>query len=409
MDMIIWFLVLLLMASLAALGYRQGAIRVAFSLVGILVGIILAGLLGRFLRPVVSLFGLKNPVETWLLGPLIVFVLVSIAFKIAAAAVHHKVDVYFKYRAGDLRLALWERLNHRLGLCLGLVNGFLYAVLLSFIVYGFSYWTVQLATSDTDPRTLRILNTLGNSMQSSGLDKVARAVDPLPAVWYETADLAGLLYNNSLLQARLARYPAFLGLAERPEFQDLGNDKDFTEAWQRHDAIMTLVDQPRVQNILNNPDLLKVIWATLVPDLPDLKTYLQKGESAKYDPIPILGRWKFDLNVALSTVRRARPNLPSSEMQKLKRAIAPAFAKTTLVAMVDHQAVLKDSPPLQMLAGGVPAPGTQTLQGQWKDTGGKYELSLASAGNEGDIPALIEGDRMTLKVRGMDWVFTRED
>ena len=407
--MMIWLLVLLLMASVAALGYRQGAIRVAFSLLGILVGIVLSGLLGRFLRPVLSVFGVKNPVETWLLGPLIVFVIVSILFKVGAAAVHHKVDVYFKYRAGDLRLALWERLNHRLGLCLGLVNGFLYAVLLAFVIYGFSYWTVQIATSETDPRTLRILNSLGRSLQSSGFDKAVRAIDPFPSVWYQTADLAGLLYNNSLLQARLARYPGFLGLAERPEFQDLGNDKDFTEAWQRHDAIMTLVDQPRVQNVVNNPDLLKLIWATLIPDLADLQTFFEKGASAKYDPIPILGRWKFDLNAAFGALRRARPNLPSSEMQKLKRAIAPAFTKTTLVAMVDHQALLKDAPALRMGAGGLPGPGTQTLQGQWKEEAGKYQFNLASAGNEADLPALLEGDRLTIKVPGMDWVFIRED
>jgi hypothetical protein len=409
MGMMIWLLALVLLASLAALGYRQGAIRVAFSTVGILVGIVLAAPLGRLLRPLLGVVGVKNPVEAWLLGPLIVFVIISIGFKAGAAAVHHKVDVYFKYRAGDLRLALWERLNQRLGLCLGLLNGFLYALLLSFIIYGFSYWTVQVATSESDPRILRILNQLGQSMQSSGFDRVARAVDPLPRTWYETADLAGILYNNSLLQARLARYPAFLGLAERPEFQGLGNDKDFTEAWQRHDAIMTLLNHPMVQNILNNPDLLRLIWATVTPDISDLRTYFEKGDSPKYDAIPLVGRWKFDLNAAFSALRRARPTLPSSEMQKLKKAIAPAFAKTTFVAMVDHQALLKDSPPLKTAPGGIPPPGTQALQGQWKEASGKYQLSLSGAGAEGDLPMTLEGGRLTIKVPGMDWVFDRED
>lgn len=40
--MTIWLLAILLVASLAALGYRQGAIRVAFSMAGILVGALLA-------------------------------------------------------------------------------------------------------------------------------------------------------------------------------------------------------------------------------------------------------------------------------------------------------------------------------------------------------------------------------
>src|SRR5207237_473623 len=139
--MTIWLLALILMASLAAMGYRQSAVRVAFSLVGILLGLLLAGLLGRFVKPVLGAVGLKNPVLVWLLAPFIVFLLVSIAFKIGAFTVHHKVDVYFKYKAGNLRLALWERLNRRLGLCLGLVNGAIYFILISLVIYSFSYWT----------------------------------------------------------------------------------------------------------------------------------------------------------------------------------------------------------------------------------------------------------------------------
>src|SRR4030095_854498 len=118
-GMTIWVLAVILLASVAALGFRQGGIRVAFSLIGILLGILLAPPLGRLLKSPLSAVGLKNPVLLWVGGPLIVFVLISIIFQGAALAVHQKVDVFYKYRAGDLRLALWERLNHRLGLCLG--------------------------------------------------------------------------------------------------------------------------------------------------------------------------------------------------------------------------------------------------------------------------------------------------
>ena len=52
--MTIWLLVLLLMASVAAMGYRQGGVRVAFSLVGILLGALLAKPLGKLLKPVLS-------------------------------------------------------------------------------------------------------------------------------------------------------------------------------------------------------------------------------------------------------------------------------------------------------------------------------------------------------------------
>src|SRR5215471_8495222 len=162
--MTIWLLALLLLGSLAGIGYRQGVIRVGFSLVGILLGALLAVPLGKLLRPVIMAVGLKNPVFAWLLGPFIVFVVISIIFKIVALNVHEKVDVKFRYHAGDLRLALWERLSHRLGLCLGLVNGAVYLILISFVIYSFSYWTVQVATSDTDPKTLQLINRLGRDL-----------------------------------------------------------------------------------------------------------------------------------------------------------------------------------------------------------------------------------------------------
>ena len=80
--MMFWLLALVLLASLAGIGYRQGAIRVAFSFVGIVLGAVLAGPLGRLVKPVLVVFGLKAPTLAWLLAPLIVFVLISVGFKV---------------------------------------------------------------------------------------------------------------------------------------------------------------------------------------------------------------------------------------------------------------------------------------------------------------------------------------
>src|SRR5262245_11952530 len=148
--MTIWLLALILLGSCAGLGYRQGAIRVAFSFLGILLGALLAVPLGRPLGRLLGIVGLKDPLLVWPLGPVLCFILISIIFKVAAAAVHHKVDVHFKYNAGDLRLALWERLNRRLGLSLGLLNGTAYLILISFVIYAASYVTIQLASSEND-------------------------------------------------------------------------------------------------------------------------------------------------------------------------------------------------------------------------------------------------------------------
>jgi hypothetical protein len=408
--MLFWLLVLVLLASLAGIGYRQGGIRVAFSLIGILLGALLAGPLGRLIRPLLGVFGLKNPTLTWVLAPLVVFLLISVIFKVAAFTVHQKVDVHFKYHAGDLRLMLWERLNHRLGLCLGVVNGALYILLLSFVIYAFSYWTVQMATGDNDTKAMKILNRLGQDLQNTGFAKVARAIDPMPKAWYETADLAGLIYKNPLLEARLARYPAFLGLAERAEFQDIASDAQFAELRQRGEPMKAVLDYPKAQAIMENPELLNLIWATVLPNLNDLPTFLESGKSPKYDPEKILGRWNFNVSVAMSLFRRAKPNISSTEMQKWRKWMVAAFAKTSFVAMTDHQAILKNVPLVRLPApGAVPSGGPQTLKGQWKDLDGKYQLALSGGSKDEVLTAMIEGDRLTIASEGMGLVFDREN
>jgi uncharacterized membrane protein required for colicin V production len=410
--MTIWLLVLVLMAAVAALGFRQGAIRVGFSLVGLVLAAFLAVPLGRLLRPALGTVGVKNPALAWILGPFVVFVVISLLFKLAAFTVHHKVDVYYKYKAGDLRLALWERLNHRLGLCLGLLNGAAYAVLISFVIYVLSYWTVQTGTGDTDPKSIQILNRLGNDLQATRFHKVARAIDSMSENYYDSADIAGLVYNNPLLEARLSRYPGFLSLSERQEFQDLANDPEFAGMRQRREPVRAVLHYPKVEAIVHNPDLLKTIWSTLTPDLKDLRAYLETGRSAKYDDEKILGRWKFSVNSALALTRKNKPNASSTEMLRLKKWMMGAFEKTTFVAMVGGQAVVKQLPPLKVPAGpaaaAAAAAGPQTFQGQWKGGDGKYQLNFSGGGGDLETVATVEGDRMSMTVQGVALAFDRE-
>ena len=409
--MMFWLLTLVLLASLAGIGYRQGVIRVGFALVGILLGALLAGPLSKVVKPLLLALGVKNPVLAWVLAPLVVFLVISILFKVAGFMVHQKVDVHFKYHAGDLRLALWERLSHRLGLCLGLVNGALYLILISFVIYTFGYWTVQMASDDKDPKLVRILNRLARDQQSTGFAKVAWAVSPMKERWYDAADLAGLIYKNPLTQARLARYPAFLGLAERPEFQDMASDSQFTELLLRPAPIMEVLDHPKAQAVTQNPDMLKLIWTTTVPDLKDLPVFLETGKSPKYGSEKILGRWVFNPTVTMSLFRRAKPNVSSTEMQKWKKWMTAAFADTSLVAMTDHQAILKNLPATKpVAAGAAPPAGPQTLKGQWTEAlEGKYQLALSGGAKEESLTAKTDGDRLTMGVAGLDLVFDRED
>jgi hypothetical protein len=406
--MTIWLLAIILLASLAGLGYRQGAIRVGISFIGIVLGALLAPTLGKLVKPILVAVGIQNPILLWLLGPLIAFIVISALFKVAALFVHQKVDVYYKYKAGDLRLALWERLNQRVGLCLGVLNGVAYLVLISFIIYAFSYWTVQMTTEDNDPKLVRILNRLGRDLQNSGFSKVARSINRLPEAFYDAADIAGLLYNTPLLEARLSRYPAFLSIAERPEFRDLANDAAFSEMRVQRKPLREVLNYPKTKAILNNRDLMKMIWSTAAPDLKDLESFLLTLKSPKYDSEPILGRWNFDLRAAIAAYRKLKPNLASAEMQRVRKNLEAGIGTGSIVAMPDRNAVLKNVSQLKVLPVPAPAAG-QVTPGQWVKLDNGYQFTFSLEGREQQVPALIEGDRLTLKSEGADLVLLREN
>lgn len=432
--MIIWLLAVLLFASLAALGMTMGVIRVAFSFLGLLVGALLAGPLGHLMNPVLGVVGVKNPVYLWLLGPVIVLILILIVFKIAGMMVHRKVDVYYKYKAGDLKMGLWNRLSHRLGLCLGLANAALYLILISLGIYVLSYVSTQLVTGNDAPTMAKILNSAGKDLQGSGMAKIAAAIDPTPETFYQAADIVGLIYHNDLLESRLSRYPAFLALGERQEFQEIANDNAFTELRQRQPPIMEILNQPKAQTIVNNPELLKEIWGIVVPNLQDLQHFLKTGQSAKYDDEKILGRWDLNVNAALGLLKRTKPNITPVEMKQVKRLVSAVFAKTTLTAAPDKQIFLKNvgkvrlpttpnAPAAPRAARPAPAnrnaavplapaniPLTvdmQSFKGQWNADGTKYQLTFPDKGKE-SLEAVVEGDRLTVTGEAFPMVFDRE-
>jgi uncharacterized membrane protein required for colicin V production len=403
--MTIWVLAVLLLASCAGLGYRQGVIRAGFSFVGIIIAALLALPLGGLLRPLAASIWSKDPLLAWALPPLIVFALVLAAFKIAAQPAHQKMDVFYKYKAGELRQALWERLCQKTGLCVGLLNGTLYIVLLSWVIFAASYWTVQVSTSEQDSKLVRLVSRMGKDLQATGMSKVARSIDRLPKSYYEAADVVGLVYVNPLLEARLGTYPAFLNLAERGEFQQLSGDTDFIRIRQERQPIQQVINHPQIQTILHSPELLKSIWRTLVANLSDLETYLDTGRSPKYESELILGRWNFNVNAALTMFMKSKPNVSAKEMQKVKAAIIAAYGKSKFLATTENTIVLKNVPPLgtPLSAGGSP----QSIQGTWKALGAnKYDLTFPEAGT---ITAEADANRLTISGTGVSMVFNRAD
>lgn len=404
--MTIWLLTILLLAGFGLAGYQQGAIRSGIAFLGIFLAVLLATLAGKIFGPILGLLGVKNPIWLWVLPSFLGFTLIMGLVYAGAFFVHQKVDVYYKYKAGDLRLALWERLNTRLGVCVGLLNGVAYLVLLSFVIYAFSYWTVQMASSDADPKSMRLLNALGRDLQRTGMSRVAKAVDPMKPAFYDTADLAGKLYQNPMLEARLLRYPGFLTLGEKQEFQTLGQDSAFAEMRLKGASVNEALEQSSAKAVFANPELLKDIWNTVQPDLADLNTFLDTGKSAKYDGEKLLGRWHFDASSSLLAYRRQKPNVAGAEAARLRVWLRERYGKSAIVAAPDKMVALKNIPDNKNTQPGQP-PELKTFKGTWQADGMDYEFNLE--GGTDKRAAKFEGTHLILSGDAIPLAFVKED
>jgi hypothetical protein len=404
--MTIWILAVLLIGAGVGMGLRQGAIRAAFTFVGILFAALLAGLVGKIFRSLLPHVGVHSSALIWAIAPAAAFILVLALFKVAGFFVHKKVDVYYKYNAGDVRLSLFTRLNSRLGACVGVLNGTAYLLLLGFLIFNFSYWTNQVAPGDGESRSTRLVNKLGADLKSTGLNKAGRAIFTLPDNYYRMADLAGLIATNRNLSERLGRYPAFISLMERDELQPLVTDATFTNAWQAHAPMGQLMNEPAAKTLLENNDLMNTVWTMVQTNLDDLPEYLKTGKSAKYDSQLLLGHWDFNVSVTVAMLRQARPNISSVEMRSVRAWMMQAYAQTELIAGADGQAFLKNLPQIK---GQPPKTENANWTGTWtsgSDT--SYELALSANGENKSMTALIVGDRLTLKDAKNVMMFDRD-
>jgi colicin V production protein len=335
--MLIWILAVVLFAAFGALGYAKGAIRMIFPLVGLVLGAILAVPLGPLVKPVIPLVGLKNPIWSLLLPPVLVFLLIALIFIIVGFIVHRKVYLHFKYQTDDYQRLSWERMNKRIGVCIGLVAGASYTILIGLVIYIMGYLTVQVSADDKDSAAVRYLNQARADLRASGLEKTVAAFDPAPAGYYLASDIVGLLYHNPLLNTRLAGYPPFLALGDRQEFQDIANDTEFQNMLQTQATVGQIVNHPKTQTILNSQEIIQQIEQT---DLKDLREYLKTGESPKYADVRILGRWQMDPYATLLQMKRRRTGITTAEMRLMKQQLE--FVRSySLVVTPDNNVKLK--------------------------------------------------------------------
>lgn len=403
-GIMIWIFALLILAVGVGLGLNMGAIPTAFSFAGLFIATSLANLFGKLFKLLLPHVGVDNPVIVWMLAPIVGFFFVWVIFMAIGFEVHRRVHVYYKYKAGDLRLGLWERLNKRLGACLGVLNGAGWLVLISFCIFNLSYWTAQVAPSDNESRLTRGINNLGAGLQSTGLDQAARAVGSVPDSYYKTANFAGLLAQNPGLAARLGSYPAFLSIAERDDIQQVAQDGGLMESWQQGAPLRAILNDGEVKSVIENTNLRSIIWDTVQADMDDLTNYLFTGKSPKYDPEKIVGRWGFDLVPALAAEREAHPKMTAADMKDLRAVWAQAFSQTALVAGTDGEVFLKNVPDFKT------KPITaETWKGQWSGGNTHYDISFNANGQVLSATADSDGLRLTVQAGDNTYVFNRVD
>jgi hypothetical protein len=367
---------------------------------------LLAVPVGRLVQPLLPHLGANNPVLAWALAPVVGFILVLIPFKVAAHFVHQRADLFYKYKAGDLQLSLWERLNARLGICVGLLNGTAYFILVTFYIFNVAYWTTQTAGAQDPPILLRLVNQMGWDLQSTGLARSANAVGTLPAENYQLADLAGLLMQNPKIGPRLASYPALTSFWERDDMQPLVTDSSLTNALNSEASLGDILNNPAVLSLMANKELSHQGLHLLTNDYGDLTAYLKTGSSAKFDGEKIIGQWKFNPAVTVAWLRQDQPQIRASEMRAIRAWMTQSYAKTRIMATGDNQLFVRNLPRL------VNQGATTELvnwKGDWSRSDTNYDLHVSFNGENKFFTAKAEELRLTIKDGRNLLIFDRAD
>jgi hypothetical protein len=395
----LWIFELLCLVIVGAIGYYQGPVRAACSLLGLIFGSMLAVPLSPLTKKIVPILGFKHPIWELFIPALIAFLIVLIAFKILGHVLHRKLTIFYKYKKDEKAYYRWTRMYARLGMCVGLVNGAVYFFLLMLPVYIAGYFTTQVAQGAQDPSSVQNITKLRQEMHGLKVDHVLAGYDPTPKQTYQAADIVGLVTHNPLLESRLAHYPPFLTLGERQEFKDLANDVQLQQMIQSQASIGDILKNPKVQALVTNTAITQEITQLVGSDLDDLNEYLRTGHSPKYDPQLILGVWKIDRDATFVQEKKKLKNPTPLNITRLRNSLMPVMSGLNLTVTTDHNFILKKD-----TGNGMQVVGT----GTWKKEGDNYQINLP--GNQPDnAEVAIRGDDQLLLPRdGVTLAFSKE-
>jgi hypothetical protein len=335
--MIMWIAALVLVALTAGIGYRQGAIRAAFTFVGLVVAAILAIPLTPAFAWIFPLIGFKQPVVAQFGAPIIAFFVVSFVFKAIAAVVHRKVDYHYRYNRQDAERAVWEVMHRRVGACVGVLNGVIYFFVFAIIIAVFGYFTIQTGGADSGSKVLSFVGKAAADLQNTHMDKVVAPFNPAGERYMDAADITGLIYHNRGLVDRLYNYPVFAAMAEQPIYKDLGKDRDLQRMLKGQSTLSEILDNRKVQEVISNTDLVTKVMEL---DYKDLKQYLETGASPKFEQEKILGQWRYDELASLQLNRNLKPEVPASTWFRVKNELIERFDNSVFTAFYDNTAKL---------------------------------------------------------------------
>jgi len=397
----VWIIAFLCLGLVGAAGYYQGPVRAAFTFFGLLFGTFLAGPLSPLTKRLPPLVGLHHPAWNIFAPQVLAFLIVLVVFKIAGQVAHQRVAIFFKYKVNDQTLYRWQRVYCRLGLCVGLLNGAFYFILLTLLIYSAGYFTTEAAGGPGDPLGARLLTETRAQLHEVNLDRLLATYDMVPPQVYQTANMADLILHNPVLLGRLGHYPPCLQLTERPEFKDLAHDAPLQQMIENQAKVTDILQYPKVHTMLTNAVLMAQLSHLFGQDLDDLQTFLATGQSPKYDPETILGIWNIDRAATYAQLRKKEPKLLPKDLSQKEQDLLPVMEGLVLTATLDHQMILKRPNPNNSKI-------TVVATGTWKKDQDTYEVTLPGSLPETSEIEIQDGNRLFLPKFGYVMAFDKE-
>jgi hypothetical protein len=283
----------------------------------------------------------------------------------------------------------------------GLLNGAVYFILLTLLIYSAGYFTTEAASGAGDPTGARLLTETRAQLHELNLDRVLATYDMVPAQVYQTADIATLVLHNPPLLSRLGQYPPCLQLADRPEYKNLAHDEALQQMIESQAKVLDIIQYPIVHAMLTNGVIVAQLSGLMGRDLDDLQTFLATGQSPKYDPETILGVWDIDRSATFAQVRKKEPKILPKVLAQKEQDLLPLMQGLILSATLDNQMILKrpnaDRSKLTVVAAGT-----------WKKDQDTYDVTLPGSLPETSEIEIEGGNRLFLPKFGYVLVFDKQ-